>query len=88
MHYVVMRARDRERYLGLRARAGLTPSPRQQTVVAAPQSTRRGGLRRQPVDVPLGIGVVARRRSAIRWTGTPAVIVERRTRAAATPWRG
>ena len=86
MRYVVTAARDRERQLGLRGRASLTPSPKQQTVLATAGSTRGAALRRQHAPRPLG--VVARRRSAMRWTGTPAVRVERRTGAAATPWRG
>jgi hypothetical protein len=88
MRYVSTTAGDRERRLGLRSRATIIPSPSQQTVLDRPPAARPIVLRRPMTVRRRVVGVVGRPRSAMQWAGTPATRVERRTRAAATPWHG
>jgi hypothetical protein len=60
----------------------------QQTVLARAGAARHLALRRPLTARRLVLESVARPRSAMQWTGTPATRAERRTRAAAAPWHG
>jgi hypothetical protein len=88
MRYVSVSIGRGERRLGLRARATLTPSSGQQTVIARPTRAKPVSLRRPRSPKHSPAGLVGRPHSSMQWTGTPASRAERRIGAAAAPWHG